>query len=162
PISGFESICYLVRSPQLIAVNSESPYKTFSELLKRAKQGPDELSVASAGPASSPHIAIETMKRVLGLKINFIPYQGSTPAVNAVLGNHVTAVMASYPNVAGFIRSDKLRGLAVASASRIASMPDIPTLAEIGLKDFEADIWFLAAAPANTPKNSAAQLAAWF
>jgi tripartite-type tricarboxylate transporter receptor subunit TctC len=98
----------------------------------------------------------------LALAMNFIPYQGSTPAVNAALGGHITAVMASYPNVAELIRSNQLRALAVASASRIASMPDIPTLAEVGLKDFEADIWFIAAAPAHTPKDVASQLASWF
>jgi len=102
------------------------------------------------------------MKRMLGLSINFIPYQGSTPAVNAVLGGHITAVMASYPNVAELILNNKLRALAVASASRIASMPDVPTLAEIGLKDFEADIWFISAAPAHTPKDAASKLASWF
>ena len=153
PITGFESICYLVRSPKLIAVNSETPYRTFTDFLNAAHQAPGQLSIASAGPASSPHIAIETMKRALGLTVNFIPYQGSTPAVNAVLGKHITAVMASYPNVAELIRNDKLRALAVASSSRIVSMPDVPTLAEIGLKDFEADIWFVAAAPAHTPRK---------
>jgi tripartite-type tricarboxylate transporter receptor subunit TctC len=162
PIAGFQSICYLVRSPQFIAVNSDTPYRTFDDLLKAAKQTPGQLSIASAGPNSSPHIAIETMKRVLGLPMNFIPYQGSTPAVNAVLGGHITAVMASYPNVAELIRNNKLRALAVASASRIASMPEVPTLAEIGLKDFEADIWFISAAPAHTPEDAASRLASWF
>ena len=162
PITGFESICYLVRSPQFIAVNSDTPYRTFDDFLKAAQQTPGQLSIASAGPNSSPHIAIETMKRVLGLPINFIPYQGSTPAVNAVLGGHITAVMASYPNVVELIRNNKLRALAVASASRIVSMPEVPTLAEIGLKDFEADIWFISAAPAHTPKDAASQLASWF
>src|SRR6476620_10835361 len=99
PIAGFESICYLVRSPQLIAVNSAMPYRTFAELLKAAQQAPGQLTIASAGPASSPHIAIETMKRVMNFTMNFIPYQGSTPAVSAALGGHITAVMASYPNV---------------------------------------------------------------
>jgi tripartite-type tricarboxylate transporter receptor subunit TctC len=162
PITGFHSICYLVRSPQLIAVNSETPYRTFADFLKAAQQAPGQLSIGSAGPASSPHIAIESMKRVLGLNINFIPYQGSTPAVNAVVGGHITAVMASYPNVAELVQTNKLRALAVASASRIVSMPDVPTLAEIGLKDFEADIWFIAAAPARTPKEATSQLASWF
>ncbi|MFL6798152.1 MAG: Bug family tripartite tricarboxylate transporter substrate binding protein [Xanthobacteraceae bacterium] len=162
PIAGFQSICYLVRSPQLIAVNSETPYRTFADFLEAARQSPGQLSIASAGPASSPHIAIETMKRILSLNLNFIPYQGSTPAVNAVLGGHITSVMASYPNVLELIQSNKLRALAVASASRIESLPDVPTLAENGLKDFEADIWFIAAAPSHTPKEVAAQLASWF
>jgi tripartite-type tricarboxylate transporter receptor subunit TctC len=162
PVAGFQSICYLVRSPQFIAVNSDTPYRTFDDFLKAAQQTPGQLSIASAGPNSSPHIVIETMKRVLGLSVNFIPYPGSTPAVNAVLGGHITAVMASYPNVAELIRNNKLRALAVSSASRSVSMPDVPTFAEIGLKDFEADIWFIAAAAAHTPKDAESQLASWF
>ena len=151
-----------MRSPQLIVVNSAAPYRTLADFLQVARQALVQLSIASAGPASSPHIAIETMKRVLGLNVNFIPYQGSTPAVNAILGGHITGVMASYPNVASLIHEGKLRALAVASASRIVAMPNVPTLAESGLKDFEADIWFLAATPAHTSKEVASQLASWF
>ena len=112
PLSSFEPICYLVRSPQLIVVNSASPYRTVTDLLNSARAKPGELTLASAGPASSPHIAFETLKRAAGVNINYIPYQGSTPAVNALLGEHLTSVMASYPNVAELVQTGKLRAIA--------------------------------------------------
>ncbi len=118
--------------------------------------------MASAGPASSPHIAFETLKRAAGVNINYIPYQGSTPAVNALLGEHLTSVMASYPNVAELVQTGKLRAIATASAARIDPMPDVLTVAESGFKDFEADIWFGVVAPAKTPNETLAQLAGWF
>ena len=82
--------------------------------------------------------------------------------MNALLGEHVTAVMASYPNVAELVTTGKLRALATASAARIEPMPDVPTIAESGFKDFEADIWFGLVAPAKTPGEAISQLAAWF
>ena len=127
---------------------------------ERAKPG--ELTLASAGPASSPHIAFETLKRSAGVNINYIPYQGSTPAVNALLGEHLTAVMASYPNLAELVQTGKLRAIATASAARIEPMPEVPTVAESGFKDFEADIWFGVVAPAKTPNEAITQIAGWF
>jgi tripartite-type tricarboxylate transporter receptor subunit TctC len=162
PLTSFEPICYLVRSPQLLVVNSASPYRTLTDLLNAARAKPGELTLASAGPASSPHIAFETLKRAATVNINYVPYQGSTPAVNALLGEHLTSVLASYPNVAEQIRSGKLRAIATASRSRIEQMPDVPTIAESGFNDFEADIWFGVVAPAKTPNEALSQLAGWF
>jgi tripartite-type tricarboxylate transporter receptor subunit TctC len=162
PLTSFESVCYLVKSPQLIVVNAASPYRTLANFLDGARTKPGELTIASAGPASSPHIAIEALKHAAGVSINYIPYQGSTPAVNALLGGHVTAVMASYPNVAELVNTGKLRALATAAAARIEPLPDVPTIAESGFKDFEADIWFGLVAPAKTPSRALAQLAGLF
>jgi tripartite-type tricarboxylate transporter receptor subunit TctC len=161
PLTSFESICYLVKSPQLIVVNATSPYRTLKDLLDAARAKPGELTIASAGPASSPHIAIEAIKHAAGVSMNYIPYQGSTPAVNALLGGHVTAVMASYPNVAELVKTDKLRALATGMATRIEPMPDVPAIAET-FKDFEADIWFGLVAPAKTPGDALSQLGGWF
>jgi tripartite-type tricarboxylate transporter receptor subunit TctC len=162
PLTSFESVCYLVKSPQMIVVNAASPYRTLADLLNAARAKPGELTIASAGPASSPHIAIEALKHAAGVSINYIPYQGSTPAVNALLGGHLTAVMASYPNVAELVKTEKLRALATASATRIEPMPNLPTVAESGFKDFESDIWFGLVAPAKTPAEAITQLAGWF
>jgi len=162
PLTSFEAVCYLVKSPQLIVVNTASPYRTLANLLDGARVKPGELTIASAGPASSPHIAIEALKHTAGVNMNYIPYQGSTPAVNALLGGHVTAVMASYPNVAELVNTGKLRALATGTAARIEPLPDVPTIAESGFKDFEADIWFGLVAPAKTPSGALSQLADWF
>jgi tripartite-type tricarboxylate transporter receptor subunit TctC len=162
PLTSFESVCYLVKSPQLIVVNAASPHRTLANLLDGARVKPGELTIASAGPASSPHIAIEALKHTAGVNMNYIPYQGSAPAVNALLGGHVTAVMASYPNVAELVNTGRLRALATGTAARIEPLPDVPTIAESGFKDFEADIWFGLVAPAKTPSGALSQLADWF
>jgi len=162
PLTSFESVCYLVKSPQLIVVNAASPHRTLANLLDGARVKPGELTIASAGPASSPHIAIEALKHTARVNMNYIPYQGSAPAVNALLGGHVTAVMASYPNVAELVNTGRLRALATGTAARIEPLPDVPTIAESGFKDFEADIWFGLVAPAKTPSGALSQLADWF
>jgi tripartite-type tricarboxylate transporter receptor subunit TctC len=163
PLKSFEPVCYLVRSPQLIVVNGTSPYRTLGDFLSAARARPGELTMASAGPASSPHIAIETIKRATGAGINYIPYQGTTPAINALMGDHLTAVMASWPNVAELIRSGRLRALATTTAQRIEALPDLPTVSEAAsIKDFDVDIWFGANVAANTPREPISQLANWF
>jgi tripartite-type tricarboxylate transporter receptor subunit TctC len=162
PLTSFAPICILARSPQLILVNPATPYKSLAELLDAARQKPGELTVASAGPASSPHVGIERIKHDAKVDFTYVPYQGSGPALNALLGQHVTAAMASYPNVTGQIRSGQLRAIAVASLSRVDDLPDVPTVQESGFKDFDLDIWFGVVAPAGTPQDSLAQLTAWF
>jgi tripartite-type tricarboxylate transporter receptor subunit TctC len=163
PLTSFEPICYLVQSPQLIVVNITSPYQTLKDLLDAARAKPGEITMASAGPASSPHIAIETIKRATGVNINYIPYQGTTPAVNALMGDHLTSVMSSYPNVSELIRTGRLRALATTTAKRIEFMPDLPTVAEAaGIKDFDVNIWFGVNAAAKTPRELTSQLATWF
>jgi tripartite-type tricarboxylate transporter receptor subunit TctC len=162
PLTSFEPICYLVRSPQAIVVNAASPYRTLKDLLDAARAKPGELTLASAGPASSPHIAIEKLKRAAGVNITYVPYQGSGPAVNALLGQHLTAVFASYPNVVEPVRTGRLRALAVASLQRIEELPEAPTVVEAGFKDYEADLWYGVVAPARTSKETVAQLAKWF
>jgi tripartite-type tricarboxylate transporter receptor subunit TctC len=162
PLTSFAPICYLARSPQLIVVNPATPYKTFTELLDGARARPGELTIASAGPASSPHVGIERIKHEGRVDFTYVPYQGSGPALNALLGQHVTAAMASYPNVTGQIRSGQLRAVATASQSRVVDLPDVPTVQESGFKDFDLDIWFGVVAPAGTPQDALTQLTAWF
>jgi tripartite-type tricarboxylate transporter receptor subunit TctC len=161
-LTSFVPICYLARSPQLLVVNSSSPYRTLADLLDAARAKPGELSLASAGPASAPHLAFETLKRAAGVNMIYVPYQGSGPAVNALLGGHVTSVMASYPNVVEQVRTGTLRALATASPTRIPELPDVPTIADSGFKDYESDIWFGVMAPAKTSNETVSQLAGWF
>ncbi|MBN8935450.1 MAG: tripartite tricarboxylate transporter substrate binding protein [Rhizobiales bacterium] len=162
PLTSFESVCYLARSPQILVVNSNSSYRTLDDFFKAAREKPGTLTIASAGPASSPHIAIETLRREANVNITYVPYPGSAPAVNALLGGHITSVLASYPNVVGQVKSGQLRALAATSLSRLQQFPDVPTVAESGFKDFEADLWFGTAVPAKTPQQAIAKLSGWF
>jgi tripartite-type tricarboxylate transporter receptor subunit TctC len=162
PLASFEPICNLVRSPQLIVVNSTSPYRTLGELLRAARTKPGDLTMAGAGPATGLHIAFEMLKRAAKFDMTFVPYPGDAAAVNALLGEHVTSVFAPYPGVAEQLKAGNLRALAAASHERAKALPDVPTFAEAGYDDVEADIWQGIVAPANTPKETIARLADWF
>lgn len=151
-----------MRSPQLLVVQPDSPYRTLSDLIAGARATPGKLTLANVGPASAAHIAFESFKRRASVEIIFVPYPGTVPAINALLGGYVTTAIASYPNVAELIRTGKLRALAVASANRIEQMSSIPTTAESGFGHFVADIWFGVVAPAKTPASVVAERAAWF
>ena len=162
PLTSFEPICNLVESPNVIAVNSASPYRTLAELMSAARSKPGDVTMASIGPASNQHIAIEKLKRSSNINLSHVPYPGSAPAVNALLGDHVTSLFAAYANVAEQITAGNVRALAAATKTRIESLSDVPTVAESGYKDFELDNWFGVVAPAKTPKEAVSQLAGWF
>jgi tripartite-type tricarboxylate transporter receptor subunit TctC len=163
PIQSFEPICYLVRSPQVIVVNSASPHRTLADLIAAARAKPGELSLASVGPATTQHIGFEQLKRLASINMTYVPYTGGAPAINALLGGHVTAVLGNYSEVVEQLKAGTLRALATTSLKRIEPLPDVPTAAEVvGANDYEAEVWFGVAAPAKTPKDAVAQLAGWF
>jgi tripartite-type tricarboxylate transporter receptor subunit TctC len=94
--------------------------------------------------------------------MTFVPYPGGAPALNALLGEHVTSLFLSYSTMAEQLKAGKLRALATWSRTRIESLPEVPTVAESGYKDYEMDEWSGVLAPARTPKNAVSQLAEWF
>jgi len=163
PLTRFEPVCLLVNTPQLIVVNNTSPYHTLAELLDAARAKPSALTLASFGPASTLHLAFEQLKRAANVDMIYVPYPaGTAPAVHALLGKHVTAVMGGFTELADQVKAGELRALATGARSRIESLPDVPTIAESGYKDFEIDVWFGAVVPAKTPKETVSQLAGWF
>ena len=103
PLTSFEPVCLLANSPQVIVVNSASPYKTLTEWLDAARAKPGELSHASVGPASPQHIAFEQLKLLAKVNITFVPFNGNTPALNALLGGHVGSVMSNYSEAAELV-----------------------------------------------------------
>ncbi len=127
PFTDFEPVCYLVRSPQVIVVNTTSPYHTLKDLLEAARAKPGDVTMASVGPATTQHIAIAMLEHAAQVNLTYIPYPGGAPAVNALLGE----------------------------------LPDVPTVAESGYKDYEAEVWFGLVAPAKTPAETIARLAGW-
>lgn len=162
PLTSFEPICYLVNAPTIIVVNSTSPYRTLADLLDAARAKPGKLSIASIGPGSPFQIGFEILKRSANVDMTFVPYSGNAPAVNALLGGHVTSMFGSYSNVAEHLESGKLRALAVATPARADPLPEVPTVAESGYKDFVVDAWFGAFAPAMTPRDTVSRLVSWF
>jgi tripartite-type tricarboxylate transporter receptor subunit TctC len=162
PLTSFEPVCHLTRSPNVIVVNSASPYRTLGDLIKAARARPGELAMAFNGPATSQHIGVEMLKLIANINMIQLPYAGAAPAVNALLGEHVTSLFVNYPSAAEQVRAGKLRVLAVASRARIKTLPDAPTVAESGYRDYEEEAWFGLVAPAKTPRETLSQLAGWF
>src|SRR5437588_9298968 len=148
PLTSFEPVCYLLSSPQVYVVNNASPYRTLADLIAAARAKPGELTLASVGPATTQHIGIEQFKHAANLNMPHIPYPGGAPAVNALLGSHVTAVFANYSEVVEQLKAGTLRALATASKTRIEPLPDVPTVAELGYKDYDVEVWFGVVAPA--------------
>jgi tripartite-type tricarboxylate transporter receptor subunit TctC len=161
PLTSFEPICKMVRVPHFIVVNKDSPLTSFGDFIAAAKAKPGELTFATVGPATGPHIAFEVLKRRTGADIRFVPYPGTTPSINAVLGGHVAGAMGDFRDVIGQLQSGTLRGLATTAPKRIEQLPDIPTVAELGYPGYEAESWFGLVAPAATPKDTVSQLTAW-
>jgi len=162
PATSFEPICNLVQSPQVIVVNSGSPYRTMADLTSAARAKPGQLTFASTGPASPSHVAFEMLKRAAGLEMIYVPFPGNAPTVNAVLGGHVTVGVANYADVVGHLQAGTLRALVTPSARRIEALPDVPTASEAGHKELEYEIWFGMLAPAKTPKSTISQFSSWF
>jgi tripartite-type tricarboxylate transporter receptor subunit TctC len=162
PLTSFEPICYLANSPTIVVVNATSPYRTLADLLSAARAKPGALTMAGVGPATASHIGFEMLRRVARIDMAFVPYPGNPPAVSALLGDHVTAVLTGYPVVADLVKSGKLRALATTTGTRIEALPDVPTVAETGYRDYELDFWIGVVAPAKTPKEAISQLVHWF
>jgi tripartite-type tricarboxylate transporter receptor subunit TctC len=152
PLRSFAPICNLVSSPTLIVVNSASPYRTLGQLLYDARQKPGQITMASIGPGSSFQLGFEMLKRAAKVDMTFVPYPGNAPALNAVLGQQVTSMFATLPNVSEYLKAGQLRALALGNRERAQPLPDVPTVGEAGYGDFDIDAWFGAFAPAATPK----------
>lgn len=155
---AFEPVCMLVDSPQVLAVHESAPYRTLKDFVDAAKAKPGELSFAAVGPATTQHIAGEMFKLAAGVNLTYVPFTGGAPAVNALLGNHVTSVIANYNEAMEHLASGKLRPLAVASRARLAALPNVPTFIEAGYKDFETSAFFGVVATPKTPPEAIREL----
>jgi tripartite-type tricarboxylate transporter receptor subunit TctC len=162
PLSSFEPICHLAVTPMFFVVGGTSPFRTLAELFDAARAKPRELTLASLGPATAQHMAWELLKRQAKVEMNFVPYPGNVPAVTALLGGHVTSSLANYPDVIARVRDGSLRALATTSRTRSAGLPEVPTVAELGFPDYEADVWIGLTAPAKTPPGRISEIATWF
>jgi tripartite-type tricarboxylate transporter receptor subunit TctC len=162
PSRSFEPVCYLASTPMVLVVLGSSPYRTLNDLIAAARAKPGELAFASGGPGSSLHVAIEVLRRAANINITYVPYGGTAPAINALMGNHVAAVWADYPTVVSQLQSGTLRGLVTTSRARIETLADVPTLGETGVSKYEADIFYGIVAPAKTPPDILNRLSGLF
>ena len=162
PMTDFVPICELASFPPLIVVNNDSPYRTFAELIDDARKRPGTLTYATLGPATASQMAFEKLKRVAKINMTFVPFTGYTPAVQALLGHQVTVAQADLSTLQGQIQTGKLRALVTMARKRAATLPDVPTLAEVGYGDATAEFFGGVVAPAKTPKEMTAKLTGVF
>lgn len=154
PIKSFLPITLIGTNPLVLVVNQASPYKTLKDVIEASKGKAGGLSSASAGTGTSQHLSLELLAFRSGVKFTHIPYKGSGPAIQDVIGGQVDMMFDTTVVAAPHIQSGKLRAIAVTSASRLASLPDVPTVAESGLPglaNFEVLSWQAIFAPAGTP-----------
>lgn len=147
----FVPVTLLAKVPNVFVIHPDVPAKNFKEFVAYAKANPGQLNYGSAGNASAGHLAMEYLKLVTGMYITHIPYRGTGPQLTDLLAGRTQASSAGMPALGAHIRSGKLRAIAVGTQQRIAAMPDVPTVAELGFKDFETSQWYGIHVPAGTP-----------
>ena len=154
PMKSFAPVTLIGTNPVVLVVNHASPYKTLKDVLEASKAKPGGLSSASAGTGTSQHLALELLAYKSGVKFTHIPYKGSGPAIQDVIGGQVDMMFDTTIVASPHIQSGKLRAIAVTSSTRLPSMPDVPTVAESGspgLANFEVRSWQAIFVPAGTP-----------
>jgi len=150
PVKDLTTIGLVADTPSALVVHPSVPAQNVNELIALARAKPGTLNFGSAGPGSTPHLAIELLKKQAGIDMVHVPYKGSGPAVAAVLAGDVQVLVSNIGTVLSQIRAGKLRAIAVTSATRAAVLPDVPTVGET-VKGYESRTWYALFAPAGTP-----------
>jgi tripartite-type tricarboxylate transporter receptor subunit TctC len=152
-IKDFSHITLLVSVPLFLVVNNSLPVRNVRELIAYAKANPGKLNFASSSSGSSSQLAGEQFKLFAGVEMQHIPYKGSTPALTDVMGGQVQMMFDSTPSAMPFVKSGKLRALAVTTAKRTGAAPDIPSMAEAGLPGFDHSNWYGVWGPPGLPRD---------
>jgi len=155
---NFVPITTVALVPNVLTVNASSPAKDVKGLIALAKASPGKLSYGSNGNGTAQHLIGTQFSKLAGVDILHVPYKGSSPLVTDLLGGQIEMSFDTLTPVYQHVKGGKLRALAVTTGKRSAALPDVPTLAESGLKDFDLGTWFGVLAPAGTPKDIVARL----
>jgi len=151
-VRDFETVATIARTPFLLVVGAGSPIKDFKDLIARAKANPGAITYVTSGNGSINHLLSESLKVEAGINMVHVPYKAIAAAMTDVMGGQVDNAFASVPSAIALVRGGKLRALAVSSAHRNASAPDVPTIAELGYPNFDVNPWWGILAPAGTPR----------
>jgi tripartite-type tricarboxylate transporter receptor subunit TctC len=150
-VEDFAPITKLNDATLILAAHTAVPAQTLQELVEYSKKG-DGLDFGSSGAATTPHLAGELLALRTGAKLRHVPYKGGGQAVSDAAGGQIPLIYTVLPTIAGFVKDGRLRPIAVSSAKRSAVLPEVPTMIESGVADFEVNSWYGLLAPANTPK----------
>jgi len=158
PLKDLVPIAFFASVPNVLVVNPSMPVRSVAELVALAKSKPGQLNYGSAGVASSNQLAAELFNRAAGVDIVHVPYRGGAPAVADLIGGHLSLIFDNAPSAIPHAKAGTLRALAVTSPTRLAALPDVPTMVELGYANFEAGSWFGLLAPIGTPPAVIARL----
>ena len=158
PTRDLTPVAHVAYTPVLIATGINSRFKTLADVVVAARAAPGRISYGSPGNGTSIHLAAELFAQAAGIQFVHVPYKGSTPAMMDALSGNVDLLVSSVPSALAQIKAGKLRPLAVTSARRSSSLPEVPTIAESGYKDFNVSTWYGVLAPAGTPAPVVATL----
>ena len=148
----FLPVSLVASFPHILVANVDFPAKNVKELVELAKAKPNTVAYASVGNGSTGHLVGAMMDSSAGISMVHIPYRGGGPAIIDVMAGQVPLLWVAIPAVANFVKNGKLRALAVSTVKRSPLLPDVPTMAELGFKDFEVDSWYAMFVPAKTPQ----------
>jgi tripartite-type tricarboxylate transporter receptor subunit TctC len=157
-IQDFAPVTELASVPLVLVVHASVAATNLQEFIALAKSQPGGLDYASSGAGTSPHLAAELFNAMAGVRLVHVPFKGNAEGINAMLGGHVKVYFALVPAVLQHVRTGKLRAIAVTTEARLASLPDVPTIAELGFPGYEISSWQGLLAPAGTPKNVVAKI----
>jgi tripartite-type tricarboxylate transporter receptor subunit TctC len=157
PVMDFVPLALVARTPEVLVVNQALPVHSLDDLKELAKR--TSLTFGSAGLGTGQHINGELLKLQLGISMTHIPYRGIAPALNDAAGGHISLMFTDIPIATPLIIAGKLRPIGVTSPERVAALPDVPPLSEIGLPGFHEEAWFMFLAPAKTPRDIVEKLA---
>ena len=154
----FAPVAMIASAPFVLAVHPALPAKTLQEVIALAKARPGQLTYATPGTGSSPHLAFELFKIQARIDVLHVPYKGMVPAVTDVIGGSVSMTLGNTLTVMPNVRNGRLRGIAITTAKRSAIAPELPTFSEAGLPGFQSGTWYAILAPAKTPRDIVAKL----
>ena len=157
-VRDFAPITRLATTPHILVVHPSVPVKSVKEFIAFARARPGELTYSSSGAGSAAHLAGELFNSLTGVKSVHVPYKGGGPSMIALVGGEVSLCFATMPSAINYVKSGRLRGIAVTTAQRSPSTPQLPTIAETGIAGYEAGSWYGLSAPAGTPKEIVARL----
>ena len=151
PLKDFEPVALVASGPYVLVVNPQLLVHSIRELIAAAKAQPGKIDYASSGNGSAQHLVSALFASMAGIELNHVPYKGSGPAMQDLLGGQVKVSFAGIPNVLPHVKAGRLRALAVSTPQRSPDLPDVPTAAEAGVPGYQATLWLNLAAPAGTP-----------
>ncbi|MBS1217392.1 MAG: Uncharacterized protein H6R21_525 [Proteobacteria bacterium] len=154
PVKDFDPVSLLAHAPNVLVVHPSLPAKNVRELIAFAKARPGQLNYASSASGSTPHLAAELFKTLTGTNLIHVPYRGTGPAITAIISGEVSVMFMPALAAIPYVQNGRLRALGVTTLERLPALPELPTVAEAGLKDYQSSQWYGVLAPVGTPATA--------